>query len=75
MKVTKTITLDAPGLGAKIKQAREADPRRLTEICAAVGMTTANWYRIEAEKQVLPEITLRKIEFVLDVDLGVRFDD
>lgn len=73
MKVTRTITVDTPGLGKRIKTAREADPRSLTDICSAVGMTTANWYRIEAEKQVLPESTLRKIETVLGVDFGIKF--
>ena len=74
MKVERTVVVSAPGLGKKIKKARKADERTLTDICAAVGMTTANWYRIEAEKQILPEVTLRKIESVLGVDLGVRFD-
>jgi transcriptional regulator with XRE-family HTH domain len=75
MRVERTITVDAPGLGKKIKKARESDGRKLTDICSAVGMTAANWYRIEAEKQVLPEATLRKIEYVLKIDLGVSFDD
>ncbi len=73
MKITKTIEVE--GLGEQIKQARKADSRSITEICALVGMTAANWYRIEAEKQVLSEATLRKIESVLSVDLGVRFND
>jgi transcriptional regulator with XRE-family HTH domain len=75
MKVTKTTTLDVPGLGARIKAAREADTRSLTSICQRVGMTTMNWYRIEAEQQSLPIETLRKIEQVLNVDFGVSFDE
>lgn len=75
MKVTRTITVDTPGLGQRIREARESDPRTLTDICAAAGMATANWYRIEAEKQDLPETTLRKIEAVLGVDFGVSFDE
>lgn len=72
MKVTKTITIEVPGLGAKIKEARERDYRSLKAICEAVGMSQMNWYRIEDEKQSLPLETLRKIEKVLEVDFGVE---
>lgn len=76
MKVRKVIEIEVPGLGNKIKKAREASARSLTELCAAAGMTTANWYRIEAEEtKSLPIETLRKIEEVLGVDLGVQFND
>jgi transcriptional regulator with XRE-family HTH domain len=71
MKVTKTISIDVPKLGEKIKEAREADSRSLKAICKAVGMSQMNWYRIEEEKQSLPIETLRKIEKVLGVDFGV----
>ncbi|BAY41301.1 XRE family transcriptional regulator (plasmid) [Nostoc sp. NIES-2111] len=74
MKVTKTISIDVPGLGAKIKEAREADSRSLKAICKAVGMSQMNWYRIEEEKQSLPLETLRKIEEVLGVDFGVNLE-
>lgn len=73
MKVIKTLEMDAPGLGEKIRQAREADTRPLTVICREVGMSTMNWYRIEREEQALPIDTLRKIERVLDVDFEVQF--
>ncbi|WP_026734911.1 helix-turn-helix domain-containing protein [Fischerella sp. PCC 9605] len=74
MKVTKTISIDVPDLGAKIKAAREADPRSLKAICKAVGMSQMNWYRIEDEKQSLPIEKLRKIEEVLGIDFGVNFE-
>ncbi|BDA74346.1 hypothetical protein CAL7716_085120 [Calothrix sp. PCC 7716] len=73
MKVTKTVSIEAPGLGAKIKAAREADPRSLKAICEIAGMSQMNWYRIEDEKQTLPVETLRKIEEVLGVDFGISF--
>ncbi|ABW32246.1 conserved hypothetical protein (plasmid) [Acaryochloris marina MBIC11017] len=38
-------------------------------------MSATNWYRIESEKQLLPEETLRKIESVLGVDFGIKFDE
>jgi len=75
MKVRRVTDLDVPGLGARIRAAREADKRSLTQICAAVGMTTANWYKVEKEDtKFLPDGTLRKIEQVLGVDLGVNFE-
>ncbi|MHC5779716.1 MAG: helix-turn-helix domain-containing protein [Nostoc sp.] len=76
MKVKKVIEIEVPGLGKKIKGVREANERSLTDLCAAAGMTTANWYRIESEDtKSLPIETLRKIEEVLGVEFGVTFDD
>ena len=37
-------------------------------------MSQMNWYRIEKEEQDLPEPTLLKIEEVLGVNFGVKFD-
>jgi DNA-binding Xre family transcriptional regulator len=76
MKVRKVLEVDALGLGQKIKQARKGDPRTLTELAAAAGMTTANWYVIEAEEiKALPVETLERIQQVLGVDFGVSFDE
>lgn len=72
MKVVKTTFVEVPELGERIKQAREADRRSLRKICEAVGMTPANWYRIEREEQALPIETLRKIEKELKVDFNVE---
>jgi len=74
MRVVKSIEIESPGLGQRIKQARDADSRTLVSICKVVDMSPANWYRIEDESQVLPIETLRKIEAVLNIDLGVKFD-
>lgn len=78
MKVRSTVVkeIDVPGLGARIEEARRGSGRPLTIVCAEVGMSTANWYRIEQEKnESIPLETLRKIEAVLGVNLGVGFDD
>ena len=75
VKVIRTLELSVPGLGDRIKNARENDPRSLSVICGAIGMSATNWYRIESEKQLLPEETLRKIESALNVDFGVKFDE
>ena len=76
MRVRQTREREVPQLGRKIKEAREKDPRSLTDICQLVGMTTSNWYRIEKEEtKVLPEETLRNIEKVLNMNFGVNFDE
>lgn len=76
MKVRRVTDVDAPGLGGKIRDVRKADPRSLTDLAADAGMTTANWYAIENEEiKALPLETLRRIEEVLGIDLGVKFDD
>jgi transcriptional regulator with XRE-family HTH domain len=76
MKVRKVIEIEVVGLGDRIRQVREVDSRSLAEICRQVPMTTMNWYRIEAEEtKALPIETLRRIEEVLGVDFGVKFED
>jgi transcriptional regulator with XRE-family HTH domain len=73
VEVLRVQKIDVPNLGAKIKAARKADSRTLSTIAAAAGMSAQNWYRIEDERQTLPEDTLRLIEQVLGVDFGVSF--
>lgn len=75
VQIERVIRVDAPGIGAKIKEVRERDPRSVEELAKAAEMTRANWYRIEREENdVLPEATLRKIEEVLGVDFGINFE-
>jgi transcriptional regulator with XRE-family HTH domain len=74
-KVRKVIEKDFPNLGLVIKKARKSANRPLTQICEEINMTTANWYKIEnGDTKVLPLETLRTIEKVLGIDLGVKFD-
>ena len=76
MKVRKTIDINVPNLGGKIKEARERDSRSLSEICRQMEMSNMNWYKIESEEtKALPIETLRRIEEVLGVDFGVKFDE
>ena len=76
MKVRKTIDINVPKLGQKIKEARERDSRSLSEICRQMEMSNMNWYKIESEEtKALPIETLRRIEEVLGVDFGVKFDE
>lgn len=74
MEVVKTVKVNVPLLNEKIKEARKRDSRSITQICALVGMTAANWYRIESGKQSIPLETLQKIESVLGTSFGVNFD-
>lgn len=77
VKVRRSIDVEVEGLRAKIRKARKADGRPVEVLVGAAGMSRAHWYDIESEKirDSLPEETLRKIEEVLGVGLGVKFDD
>jgi len=78
MKVVKTVEIEVPGLGGRIKGARLDAQRKgktLTKIAAEAGMSAQNWYRIEQEKQALPEETLILIEKVLETKFGVAIDE
>ena len=70
-------TRDFPGLGAAIKQARESDDRSVTQLCRDAGISRQYWYQIEREDLRAPatEDVIRRIEAVLSVDLGVKFND
>lgn len=75
MIVRKVTDIKVPGLGEKIKEARLTDRRSLAEICRQIPMSAVNWYKIESEEtKALPIETLRRIEEVLKIDLGVRME-
>ena len=69
--------IDVPNLGEKIKQARGASNRSLTQLSKEVGISRNYWYQLESENVLggVAEDTLRKIEQVLDTDFGVRFEE
>ena len=77
VKRTIEVVQNFPGLGQLIKDARERDERSLTQICRAADISRSYWYQLEAEDLRAPatEEIIRKVEQVLGVDLGVRFDD
>lgn len=74
MKIREIRDFDLPGLGEKIKRARQAHPTSLVKLAAAAGINRSYWYDIEAERlrYPLPLETLRKIEEVLGDDFGVE---
>jgi transcriptional regulator with XRE-family HTH domain len=78
VQVKRTIesVKEFPGLGQKIKEARERDERTLTQICRQCGLSRSYWYQLEAEdlRSAATEDVIRKIEAVLGVDLGVSFE-
>lgn len=79
MKVRRIVKqeVDINNLGNRIKEARLKSNRSLSHLAASVGISRNYWYQLEAEAVLggVAEDTLRKIEQVLDVDLGVRFDE
>lgn len=74
-RVIETVR-DFPELGQKIRQARERDERSVTDLCRACGLSRSYWYQLENEDLRAPatEDVIRRIEQVLEVDLGVKFD-
>ncbi|ESA37756.1 xre family transcriptional regulator [Leptolyngbya sp. Heron Island J] len=78
VKVQRIIEIEVPGLGERIKKARQQkqqEGRTMTDLASAVGMSVQNWYRIEKESQTLAEDVLKKIEEALGVSFGVKFDE
>ncbi|MBC1220966.1 helix-turn-helix transcriptional regulator [Nostoc sp. UCD121] len=77
MKIRRYTDIEISGLGGKIKQARKADGRSVEVLAGEADISRSYWHDIEAERirDALPEDTLRKIERVLGIDLGVKFDD
>jgi transcriptional regulator with XRE-family HTH domain len=68
-----TITVELPGLGSRIKQAREDKGLPPTQVAAIAGMSVANLYRIEAEDaKSLPRETLQRLSEALGVDFDAE---
>mgnify|MGYP001799715097 FL=1 len=70
VKVFRTLELVVPDLGKRIKEARNKikneKGKTITDLASASGMSAQNWYRIENERQTLPEETLRLMEAALE---------
>lgn len=77
LRVRQIKEVQIRGLGRKIKKARDAmrGKKTLEQICDFVGVSETYWYDIEKEqiKGTLSYENLKKIEEVLEVDLGVNF--
>jgi transcriptional regulator with XRE-family HTH domain len=69
--------VDVPGLGDRIKLAREASGRPLATLAREIGVSRNYWYQLESETVMggVSEETLRKIEAVLGTDFEVYLDD
>lgn len=76
VKRSIVVIRDFPGLGERIKKARESDQRSLIQICKDSGVSRTYWHQIENEATLSPitEDVVRKIEATLNIDLGVTFD-
>jgi len=70
------IVREFPGLGDRIKKAREGDGRSLLQICRESGVSRTYWYQLENEQiyASVSEEVIRKIETTLGVDLGIYFE-
>ena len=66
-----------PDLGSKIQSARKAINKPLTVLCKEANVSRNYWYQLESGKipGSVSEETLRKIEKVLGVSLGVSFEE
>ena len=73
-RVVETVK-DFPGLGERIRLAREKDGRTVTAIAKACGLSRQYWYQLESERVLAPitEDVVRKIEAGLNIDLSVKF--
>jgi len=77
VKIRRFVDIEVNGLGSRINQARKADGRSVEVLAGEARISRSYWHDIEAEKirDSLPEETLRRIENVLNIDLGVNFND
>ena len=77
VKVKKTIEIDVPDLGTRIREKRKVSGKTVEQLATIAGITRQHWHLIENEKfaNALPEETLRAIESALNTDFGVNFDD
>ncbi len=79
VKIRRTVKyeVEVPGLGEKIKQARDKSDKSLVKLAKEAGVSRYYWYKIESENidGGVSEETLRKIEEVLGVDFGITFED
>lgn len=77
VKIQRIVKLEVevPGLGEKIKQAREANAKSLIALAKEAGISRHYWYKLESENVGgVTEETLRKVERALGVDFGVKLD-
>lgn len=74
MKVRITRDVEIPSLGARIKAAREADPRSVGELAKLAGISRGYWYDLEAEKfrAAVPLATIQAVADVLGLNLGIK---
>ncbi len=74
-RITQTVKI--PDLAAKIQQAQVASGLSVSEVCRRLGISRTYWYKLVNDNipEGLAEPTLRKIEDVLGVNFGVKFEE
>lgn len=74
MEIIRTIKVKGERIPEKIKEARLKDGRSVQVLATYAGLSSAYWYAIEQGKRdVVSEEVIRKIEEILNIDLGVNF--
>ena len=74
MEIVRTIKTNAEDIPKKIKAARLKDGRSVQVLATYAGLSSAYWYQIEkGERDIVSEEVIRKIEEILQIDLGVNF--
>lgn len=68
-----TFSVDIPGIGGRIREARETQGLSPTKVAAMSNMSVANLYRIETEEaKSLPRATLQRLSEALNVDFDAE---
>lgn len=68
-----TLSVNLPGLGSRIRSAREEKQLTSTWVAAHASMSVANLYRIETEDaKSLPRETLKKLSEAIGVDFDAE---
>ena len=67
--------IEVPDLEKRIADAQRNSGKSIAEVCRIVGFSRSYWYQmVNGKEEAIAEETLRKIERVLDVDFGAKFN-
>lgn len=75
MEVIKEVSVEAPDLPQQLKAARLKDGRRVQLLATLSEISTGYWYKLEnGESQKVSKDIVDRIQQVLGIDFGVKFD-
>ena len=68
--------VEIPDLNVRIAKAQKDSGKAISTVCKMVGFSRSYWYQmVNGKEDAIAEETLRKIEEVLGVNFGVKFND